>query len=319
MKVLVTGGAGFIGSHVTEALVRRGDAVVVLDSFDPYYDPARKRRTAAALARLPGVSVVEGDVRDAAAVDRALVGVDAVVHLAARPGVRASMDDPRTTLDVNVNGLLVLLEALRRGGPKALVSASSSSVYGGDAAPPFREDAPASRPLSPYAASKRAAELLCATWAALYGVGSVALRFFTVYGPRGRPDMAIGAFVRAALLGEPVTLHGDGSVERDFTYVDDVVDGVLKALALARPGSGHEVVNLGGGAVHSMRALIAGVERATGRPLTLVRRPPAAGDMPRTEADLTRARARLGFEARVPLEEGLRRTTAWMREELAQY
>ncbi len=184
MKVLVTGGAGFIGSHVVEALARRGDAAVVLDSFDAYYDLARKRRTAAALARLPGVQVVEGDVRDAVAVDRALAGVDAMVHLAARPGVRASMDDPKTTLDVNVNGLLVLLEALRGGGPKALVSASSSSVYGG----------------------------------------------------------------------------------------------------------------------------------ATGRPLALVRRPPAAGDMPRTEADLTRARVRLGFEARVPLEEGLRRTTAWRQE-----
>ncbi|MBX3468596.1 MAG: NAD-dependent epimerase/dehydratase family protein [Planctomycetes bacterium] len=315
MKVLVTGGAGFVGSHVVEALLRRGDAVVALDAFDPYYDPAVKRRTAAALERR-GARVLEGDVRDPQAVAFALAGVDRVVHLAARPGVRASLDDPAATFDINVRGLLVLLEALRRA-PRPLVSASSSSVYGGDARPPFHEDQPASRPLSPYAASKRAAEHLCATYAHLFGVGSIALRFFTVYGPRGRPDMSVGRFARAALTGEPAPLHGEGDVMRDFTYVDDIVAGVLRALDLVTPGGGHEVLNLGGGEVHTVRELIAAVEAAAGAPVPLIPRPAAPGDMTVTRADLTRARARLGFAPRVPLAEGVRRTVAWMRRDLA--
>ncbi|MCO5169806.1 MAG: NAD-dependent epimerase/dehydratase family protein [Planctomycetes bacterium] len=312
MRVLVTGGAGFIGSHVVEALLRRGDAVVVLDAFDPYYDTAVKRRTAAAL-EVRGARVIEGDVRDPGAVARALDGVDRVVHLAARPGVRASLDDPATTFDINVRGLLVLLEALRRA-PRPLVSASSSSVYGGDARPPFHEDQPASRPLSPYAASKRAAEHLCATYAQLFGIGSTALRFFTVYGPRGRPDMAVGRFVRAALTGEPAPLHGDGAVLRDFTYVDDIVAGVVRAVD--RVAGGHDVLNLGGGEVHTLRALIAEVEAAAGAPVPLRPGPAAQGDMTLTLADLTRARVALGFAPRVPLAEGVRRTVAWMRREL---
>jgi UDP-glucuronate 4-epimerase len=316
VKVLVTGGAGFIGSHLVQALLARGDRVKVLDAFDPYYDPAIKRRTATLLEKA-GAQVAEGDVRDQDAVDRALEGVDAVVHLAARPGVRASIEDPRTTFDINVQGLLVLLEVMRSRGVKALVSASSSSVYGGDATPPFREDQPASRPLSPYAASKRAAELLCASYAELHGLGSIALRFFTVYGPRGRPDMSIGKFVRAALTGDVVPLMGDGSVVRDFTYVEDIVNGVVRAIDLAEPGGGHEVLNIGGGATHSMRELIATIEAATGRPLKVERRPPAAGDMQLTHADVTRVTARLGFAPRIPLEEGIRRTVEWARGELS--
>lgn len=316
MQVLVTGGAGFIGSHLVQALLARGDRVTVLDSFDPYYDPAIKRRTAAVL-QAAGAQVIEGDVRDRQAVDRALEGVERVVHLAARPGVRASIDDPLTTFDINVHGLHVLLEAMRARGVGSLVSASSSSVYGGDATPPFREDQPASRPLSPYAASKRAAELLCASYAELFGLGSIALRFFTVYGPRGRPDMSIGRFVRAALTGEVVPLMGDGSVTRDFTYVDDIVEGVVRALDLAAPGGGHEVLNIGGGSTHTMRELIATIEAATGRPLNVERRPAAAGDMQLTHADVARVTARLGFAPRVPLAEGIRRTVEWARADLA--
>ena len=234
----------------------------------------------------------------------------------ARPGVRASLDDPRTTLDINLTGTLTLLEALRRHGPRALVFASSSSVYGGDAPLPFREDAPAARPLSPYAASKRAGELLCATWAEQWGIGGLGLRFFTVYGPRGRPDMSIGRFLRAAFLGQAVPLYGDGSVERDFTYVEDIVRGVVAAVDRVRPGGGWEVSNIGGGRTATMRELIELIERHAGRPLRIERHPPAAGDMARTWADLTRARDLLGFESRVPLEEGVARTAAWMRREL---
>ena len=318
-RVLVTGGAGFIGSHLVEALASRGERVRILDCFDPYYDPALKRRTAARLCERGGaVELHEADLRDPAAVGRAVDGVDAVVHLAARPGVRASIDDPRTTLDINLTGTLHLLEAMRRRGPRALVFASSSSVYGGDAPLPFREDAPSARPLSPYAASKRAGELLCASYVELFGLSAIGLRFFTVYGPRGRPDMSVGRFVRAALEGERVPLHGDGSVERDFTYVDDIVRGLLAALDRVRGGeAGWEVSNLGGGRIASMRELIALIEEHTGQRLLVDRHPAAAGDAPRTQADLTRARALLGFESRVPLAEGIARTVAWMRAELA--
>jgi UDP-glucuronate 4-epimerase len=313
---LVTGGAGFIGSHLVEALAARGDEVRILDSFDDFYDPRIKRRTAEHLGSLPGVSLVEGDLRDADVVRRALDGVDKVAHLGARPGVRASLDDPRTTLDVNVRGTLEILEGLRHGGCKALVFASSSSVYGGDAALPFRETAPASRPLSPYAASKRAGEHLCATYAELFGVGALALRFFTVYGPRGRPDMSVGKFTRRAFLGEPIPLFGDGSVIRDFTYVTDIVAGVVAALDRTAAGGGYEVVNIGGGSTATMKELMSLIEEATGAQLIVERHPAAAGDMPKTHADLTRARELLGFASTVPLAEGVRRTAAWTRTDL---
>lgn len=311
-KVLITGGAGFIGSHVAERLIAAGDAVRVLDNFDPYYDPRIKRDTAESLAA-QGVEVVEGDVRDPLEVRRALADVDRVVHLAARPGVRASLEDPRTTVDINITGTLNVLEALRAQSVGRLVFASSSSVYGGDAVAPFEESQPASRPLSPYAASKRAGEHLCASYAEAFGLGVVALRFFTVYGPRGRPDMAIGKFGRLALEGQPLPLYGDGSVVRDFTYVDDIVTGILAALERARPGSGLEVINLGGGVTASMRELLTHLEHAIGAPLTIETHPAAAGDMPLTHADLTRARELLGFRSTVGLSEGVQRTVAWLR------
>ncbi|RMG11210.1 MAG: NAD-dependent epimerase/dehydratase family protein [Planctomycetota bacterium] len=317
-RILVTGGAGFLGSHVCERLLARGAAVRALDAFDPYYDPARKRRTAAALAAR-GVEVREGDVLDREVLAAALAGVDAVVHLAARPGVRASIDDPETSLRINVLGTLSVLEGLRRSEVQRLVFASSSSVYGGDAEPPFREDAPANQPLSPYAASKRAGEHLCATYATLHGLGVFALRFFTIYGPRGRPDMAVGKFVDRALAGEPVPLYGDGSVVREFTYVDDAVEGVLAALDRTAPGGGYALCNVGGGASASVRELIAAIEDAVGCPLRVERRPPAAGDMPATGADLARARALLGYAPRVSLAEGLARTVAWARAERAAH
>ncbi|MCA8921266.1 MAG: NAD-dependent epimerase/dehydratase family protein [Planctomycetes bacterium] len=311
---LVTGGAGFIGSHVSEALLARGDQVRVFDSFDPYYDPAIKRATAAELSA-QGVEVVEGDLRDADAVARAVEGIDGVVHLAARPGVRASIEDPHTTFAINVTGTLNLLEALRAAGVQRLAFASSSSVYGGDATAPFREAQPASRPLSPYAASKRANELMAATYVELFGLGAIGLRFFTVYGPRGRPDMAIGKFLRRAYLGEAIPLFGDGSVIRDFTYVDDIVRGVVAALDRATPGEFH-VSNIGGGATTSMRELLGLIEEVSGVTLEIEQLPAAAGDMPLTHADLTRAEALLGFESRVPLREGLERTAAWTRRAL---
>lgn len=314
-RYLVTGGAGFIGSHAVERLLARGDQVIVLDSFDPYYDPQLKHATADLLAGA-GATVVEGDVRDAQAVAKALEGVDKVVHLAARPGVRASVEDPHTTFSVNVMGTVTLLEGMRASNTRGLVIASSSSVYGGDATPPFREDMPASRPLSPYAASKRACEHLCASYAELYGLGVFALRFFSVYGPRGRPDMSIGKFTRRALLGESIPMYGDGSAIRDFTYVDDIVDGVVAALDRTDAGAGFLLSNIGGGVTTTMKDLLALIEGATGRTLDVEWGPKAQGDMHCTHADLTRARELLGFASKVSLSEGLARTAAWMRTTL---
>ena len=316
MRTLVTGGAGFIGSHVAERLLERGEEVTLLDNFDPYYDPAIKRRTAAELVA-QGAVLAEADLRDPAAVAAALEGVERVVHLAARPGVRASIKDPVRTFETNLNGTLNLLEAMRaRPGLRHLVFASSSSVYGGDAVAPFHEDQPASRPLSPYAASKRACEHLAASYVELFGFRITGLRFFTVYGPRGRPDMAIGKFVGLALAGQPVPLYGDGSVVRDFTYVDDIVDGIVAALD--RPCPGFEVLNIGGGCTATMRELIDLLGAALGEALEVQRHPAAVGDMPKTHADLTRVAQRLGFASRVPLAEGLRRTVAWARAQRAR-
>lgn len=307
---LVTGGAGFIGSHLVEALLAAGDLVTIFDNFDPYYDPALKRETAALLVG-QGAVLHEGDLREVSALEPALVGVDRVVHLAARPGVRASISDPNTTVSINVTGTTNLLDAMREAQIRRLIFASSSSVYGGDSTPPFREDAPSSRPLSPYAASKRAGEHFCASYAELFGFSVSALRFFTVYGPRGRPDMLIGKFVARALRGEPVPLYGDGSVVRDLTYVSDIVDGIMAALR--DPADGFEVLNLGGGQTITILELIRKIEAALGQEFVIERHPAAAGDMLLTSADLSRVKARLGFESRVGVEEGLKRTVEWAR------
>jgi len=308
---LVTGGAGFIGSNLAERLLARGEDVAILDCFDPYYDPAIKRRTAELLVG-KGARLIEADLRDAEQAAAAMVGIDRVVHLAARPGVRASIQDPQTTFAHNVTGTLNVVEGMRQQeGLRQLIFASSSSVYGGDAVAPFKEESPASLPLSPYAASKRACEHLCASYVQLFGFQATGLRFFTVYGPRGRPDMSIGKFIGLALRGEQVPLYGDGSVVRDFTYVDDIVDGIVACLDA--PPEGFEVLNIGGGCTATMSELIDLIGEALGSPLDVDRQPAAAGDMPKTHADLTRVAARLGFSSKVPLAEGIKRTVAWAK------
>ena len=229
MRVLITGGAGFIGSSLGERLLARGDEVVVLDNFNDFYDPAIKRRNAAEV--LAGARVVEADLRDEARV-RALVeeGFDAVVHLAAMAGVRPSVEDPLLYQDVNVRGTLILMEALRRRPETRFVMASSSSVYGGNTKVPFYEADQIHQPVSPYAATKRATELLAYTHHHLFGIPTTCLRFFTVYGPRQRPEMAIHKFVRLTLAGEPIPFFGDGETRRDYTYIDDIVDGVVRSI-----------------------------------------------------------------------------------------
>jgi len=308
--VLVTGAAGFIGSHVCEALLRRGDRVRGLDDFDPFYDPALKRRNVEEARRAGELPVLEGDVRDAARVREALDGCDAVVHLAARVGVRPSLLDPVGYADVNVRGAAVVLEEALRAGVRTFVAASSSSVYGVRSGGAFAEGDPCDRQVSPYAASKRAMELHVAARQAAAGIDLACLRFFTTYGPRQRPEMAIHSFARALEEGRPVPVHGDGESRRDYTYVDDVVDGVVRALDRSR---GFRLYNIGGSRAVSLAALVAALEAALGRKAVVDRRPDQAGDVPLTCADLSRARAELGYEPRTTLEEGLRRFVEWLR------
>lgn len=314
-RILLTGAAGFIGSHLAERLVARGDDVTGLDSFDPYYDPAAKRRNLAALAGARSFRLVSGDVRDAELLSRTFAdgAFDAVIHLAARAGVRPSIEEPATYADVNVTGTTMLLDAARRAGVRRVGFASSSSVYGAGSTPPFRTDARCDRPVSPYAATKRAGELLCETFASLHGMRIASLRYFTVYGPRQRPDMAIMKFIRRIDAGEPITVFGDGSARRDFTYVDDAVDATVAALDWTAGPPEHRPFNVGGARTIALRDLIAAVEDAVGRKASLVREPDQPGDVPLTDADVSETRAALGWEPRVPLETGLLRQVAWHR------
>jgi len=316
MKILVTGAAGFIGSHTAERLLAEGHQVTGLDNFDPYYDPAIKRRNLEAALGSDHYRFVEGDFTSAELLDRLLPEgrFDAVIHLAAQAGVRPSLADPLKYARVNVSGLVTLLDALRRHGPHRLVATSSSSVYGNTTPVPFSEDAPCIQPQSPYGASKRAGEVYCGMYAQLHGLKITVVRPFTVYGPRQRPDMAIAAFARKLLLDQSITLFGDGSSARDYTFVDDIVAGLLGALACP---TGFGIYNLGGEHPVSLSELVTALERATGKTARIERAPMQAGDVERTFADLSRARRDLGYNPSVLLEEGLRRTVAWVREELA--
>jgi UDP-glucuronate 4-epimerase len=317
-KVIVTGAAGFIGSHVAEALLARGDVVVGIDNFDSFYDPDVKRANISEAMLHPSFELVEGDVRDAAAMRRVIDAFhpDAVVHLAARAGVRPSIQDPALYAAVNVLGTTVLLDAARAAKISRLIVASSSSVYGNDATPPFREDDPAIRPISPYAATKRAAELMCETYAGLCDwMRIISLRFFTVYGPRQRPDLAIHSFTRKIMAGQPVPVFGDGSAERDYTYVTDAVQGVLGAIDRTRTmDAGHEIFNLGESAVTSLSALVGLIEQAVGKRATIERLPAQPGDVRRTLADISRARQHLGYAPSVQVSDGIPRFVAWFRE-----
>jgi UDP-glucuronate 4-epimerase len=311
-SILVTGAAGFIGSHLCEALLERGDRVVGLDNFNDFYDPAIKRANLAGPLARPGFALVEGDIRDAAAVARVFRehAPTSVVHLAAMAGVRPSLQDPALYHDVNCTGTAVVLQAARAAGVGRFVFGSSSSVYGGNPKVPFHEDDDVSRPVSPYAATKRANELTCHTFHHLYGMDIACLRFFTVYGPRQRPEMAIHKFVRLTEAGQPLPLFGDGRSERDYTYVDDILDGVLKAHDQSR---GFRIYNLGESRTISLRDLVAAIGRATGREPRVDWQPPQPGDVPRTYADIGRAKAELGYAPKVDLDEGLRRFVAWYR------
>lgn len=314
--VLITGGAGFIGAHLASHLLQAGRRVRVLDNLDPFYDVALKRRNLAETAALAPdrFEFVEGDIRDAAACARAVAGAEVVVHLAALAGVRPSIQDPVRYMDVNVTGTQVLLQQITDKGT-VLVFGSSSSVYGGCTKVPFAESDPVDRPLSPYAASKKAGEVQCFTWHHLRGNRVACLRFFTVYGPRQRPEMAIHQFARLITNGAPLPFFGDGSSRRDYTYVDDITAGITAAMRAPVP---YGIYNLGGSATTSLAELVAHLERALGKPAKLQRLPDQPGDVPITYADTRLAERELGYRSATPLAAGVERFCAWyVREKSA--
>ncbi len=314
-RVLVTGAAGFIGSHCSAALVEAGYQVVGLDNFDPFYDRATKEQGIAPLLESPAFELVEGDIRNRDTVGPLMNDVDVILHLAARAGVRPSIDEPLVYTSVNIDGTVQLLDCATRAGVSRFVFGSSSSVYG-DATPvPFREDAPALSPISPYAATKRAGELLCDVYVHLHKLRIASLRFFTVYGPRQRPDLAIHKFTRLLANRERIQQYGDGSTERDYTHVDDIVGGVMGAIEWTeRGGAGMEIFNLGESRSISLRALVTTIANAMGVEPAIDKVPMQPGDVQRTFADISKARRDLGYDPQVTIEDGIRDFVRWYKE-----
>lgn len=312
--ILVTGAAGFIGSHVCERLLASGERVVGLDNFDPYYPRPVKAANIALLARSPNFTLIEADIASPDAVRAAFNAhrPTGVIHLAGKAGVRPSIADPVGYTRANVMGTSVLLDAAREFGCRRFLLASSSSVYGNNRKVPFAEDDDVSHPISPYAATKRACELLVHTHWSLTKMPSASLRFFTVFGPRQRPDLAIGSFMRSIALGEPITMFGDGTMSRDYTFIGDIVAGILAAYARV-DGFGHRVWNLGGSSPVSLREMIRAIEGVVGRDALIRAAPAQPGDVERTFADPARSASELGFKPATPFAQGLRAQWDWMR------
>ncbi len=309
-KILVTGGAGFIGSHLIDRLIEKNE-IICLDNFDPYYDPEIKRKNIEPHLERDNFKLVESDVRDRESLEGVFKeGVDKVVHLAAKVGVRPSIKYPFVYIDVNIKGTLNLLELCKTYGVENFVFASSSSVYGLNNTP-FREDDKVDTQVSPYGTSKRACELYCRTYSLLYEIPTVCLRFFTVYGPRQRPDMAIHKFTRLIDQGKPIEMYGDGTSKRDYTYVTDIVDGVISAL---NKKFDFEIFNLGESRTVELRYLISLIEKNLGKKARIDQKPAQPGDVPVTYADISKARRMLGYEPKVRIEEGIRRFVEWYLE-----
>jgi UDP-glucuronate 4-epimerase len=313
-NVLVTGGAGFIGSHLVARLLAEGEwRVTVVDDFNDFYDPALKRRNVAPHLGRAEFALREADIRDRAALEEVFreTKFDVIVHLAARAGVRPSLAEPLLYTETNINGTLNLLELARAHGVRQFVFGSSSSVYGENEKVPFAEDDPIFKPISPYAATKAAGELLCHTYAHLHGLRCVCLRFFTVYGARQRPDLAIHKFARLISEGKPIPVFGDGTTRRDYTYVDDIIAGVRAAIDY--DASLYEVINLGESRTVSLSELIALLEKELGRAALIDRQPTQPGDVPRTFADISKARRLLAYEPRTQIEDGIRKFVEWFK------
>jgi UDP-glucuronate 4-epimerase len=314
-SILITGGAGFIGSHLVDRLLSEGNCrITVVDDFNDFYEPAIKRANIAADQSNPNFNLVEADIRDYDALARAFdqTKFDCIVHLAARAGVRPSLTEPRLYVETNINGTVNLLELARAHGIKQFVFGSSSSVYGENEKVPFSEDDPIFKPISPYAATKAAGELICHAYSHLHDLRIVCLRFFTVYGGRQRPDLAIHKFAKLISAGKPIPVFGDGATRRDYTYIDDIISGVRAAIDYDR--TNYEVINLGESQTVELRELISLLEKALGKRAEIDRQPLQPGDVPQTFADIAKARRLLGYNPQTQIEEGIKKFVAWFQQ-----
>ena len=313
MKVLITGTAGFIGSHLSERLLSDGWTVAGVDNFDDFYDPQIKRRNISGCLKNKNFQLIEADIRDSAAMEKAVgSGVEIIVHLAARAGVRPSIAQPLLYADVNVNGTVVLLEAAKKHKVCKFVFGSSSSVYGNNKKIPFCEDDNVDFPISPYAATKKAGELICHTYHHLFGICVICLRYFTVYGSRQRPDLAIHKFAKLIEHGKPIPIYGDGSMMRDFTYIDDIIDSTVAAMQKC---AGFEIYNLGESKPITVNDLVTEIEKALGKKAVKEYVAAQPGDVERTYADVSKAVRELGYNPSTTIQTGLAKFVAWLRQQ----
>lgn len=314
MKVLVTGAAGFIGSHLTERLLDSGSEVIGVDNFDDFYDPNIKRENLTLAAQNNRFRLIEADIRDSHSMEQALSGgIDIIVHLAAKAGVRPSIEQPLLYADVNINGTMVLLEAARKNNISKFIFGSSSSVYGNNKKVPFSEDDNVDFPISPYAATKKACELICHTYHSLYNISISCLRFFTVYGPRQRPDLAIHKFAKLIEQNKPIPVFGDGNMMRDFTYIDDIINGTIAAMNKC---CGFNIYNLGESQPIKLSSLIEHLEAALGKKAIKQHLPAQPGDVEQTYADISKAEKELGYRPGTQIEQGLAKFVKWLRQDL---
>lgn len=313
MKALITGAAGFIGSHLCERLLAEGWTVVGIDNFNDFYDPKIKRNNICDCLKDGNFRLIEADIRDGQAVENAIKeDVQIIVHLAAMAGVRPSIAHPLLYTDVNINGTMVLLELAKKHEVEKFIFGSSSSVYGNNEKVPFSEDDNVDFPISPYAATKKAGELICHTYHHLYSMSITCLRFFTVYGPRQRPDLAIHKFAKLIEQDKPIPIYGDGSMMRDFTYIDDILNGIVAAMSQC---NGFNIYNLGESQPITVNDLIREIEDALGKKAVRQYQPPQPGDVERTYANITKSTKELGYNPKTPIQAGLANFVAWLRKQ----